>query len=123
MATATQNSRANRQVARRSAAGSESVAITFVVFEDNGGSYYWTIRGSDGESLAHSGRYATRDDAAYAARVVRDAAGSARFEAGAAPDRPVDLGARPSATAARDASDAERWLDEGGSFSGETVTQ
>ncbi len=34
MATATKHSRANRQVARRAAAGSESVAITFLVFED-----------------------------------------------------------------------------------------
>lgn len=123
MATATNNSRANRQVARRAAVGSESVAITFLVFEDNGGGYCWSIRGSDGESLAQSGRYATRDDAAHAARVVRDGAGSARFEAGAAPDRPVDLVARRSATAAREDSDAERWLDEGGSFSGDTVTQ
>ncbi len=123
MATATKNSRANWQVARRAAAGSESVAITFLVLEDNGGSYRWTISGSDGERLAHSGRYATRDDAAHAARVVRDGAGSARFEAGAAPHRPVDLAARRSATDAREDSDAERWLDEGGSFSGETVPQ
>jgi uncharacterized protein YegP (UPF0339 family) len=123
MATATKNSRARRQVARRAAAGSDSVAITFRVFEDNGGSYFWTIRCSDGESLAHSGRYATRDDAAHAARVVRDGAASARFEPGAVTDRPVDLVARRSATAVRDDSEAERWLDEGGSFSGETVTQ
>ncbi len=123
MATATKSSRANRQVARRAAAGSESVAITFLVFEDNGGTYCWTIRGSDGETLAHSGRYATREDAAHAARVVRDGAGSARFEAGAVTNRPIDLVARRSATAAREDSDAERCLDEGGSLSGETVTQ
>ena len=123
MATATQNSRAHRQVARRPAAGSEPAAITFLVFEDNGGSYCWTLRGSDGESLAHSGRYATRDAAAHAARVVRDGAGSARLNADAAPGRPVDPVARRSPTAPLEDSAAERWLDDCGSLSGETETR
>jgi uncharacterized protein YegP (UPF0339 family) len=118
MATATKNSQTDRQVAGRAAAGSEPVA--FLVFEDNDGGSRWTIRGSHGETLAQLGRYATRDDAG---RAVRDGAGSARFEAGAAPDRRADLVARPSATAAREDSHAERWLDDGGSLSGETVTQ
>lgn len=37
--------------------------------------------------------------------------------------RPVDFAARRSATVAQDDSDAERWVDDGGSFSGEGVTQ
>jgi uncharacterized protein YegP (UPF0339 family) len=123
MATATEKSRANRQVPRRAGGRSESAALTFLVFEDNGGDYCWTILGSDGESVTHSRPYPTRDDAAHAARVVRDGAGSARFEADAAPDRPVDLMARRDAALARDDSDAERWLDEGGSFGSEAVTQ
>jgi len=123
MATATKKSRANRQVARRAAAGSESAAITLLVFEDNGSDYRWMILGSDGEGLAHSKPYATHEDAAHAARVVRDGAGSARFDAGAAPGRPVDLSARRDAAVAREDSEAERWLDEGGSFSSDAVTQ
>lgn len=111
MATAPKMSRANRRVARQS----ESAALTFLVFEDNGGDYYWTILGRDGDSLARSRPYATHDDAAHAARVLRDGAGSARFELPAGPERPVDLVARRSAAAARDDSDPERWLDEGGS--------
>jgi uncharacterized protein YegP (UPF0339 family) len=71
MATAMTKSRANRQVARRAAGRSESAAITFLVFEDNGGDYCWTILGSDGESLAHSRPYATHDDAAHAGRSTR----------------------------------------------------
>ena len=123
MATATQKTRANRQVTRRAASRSESPAITFLVFEDNGGEYCWMILGSDGESLAHSRPYPTRDDAAHAARVVRDGAGAGRFELHAAPDGPIELMARRSAAVARDDSDAERWLDVGDSINGEAVTQ
>ena len=76
MAAAVKKSRANRQVARRAAGRSESAAITSVVFDDNGGDYCSTILASDGESLAQSRPYAGHDDAAYAAPVVRDDAGS-----------------------------------------------
>jgi hypothetical protein len=37
--------------------------------------------------------------------------------------RPVDFAARRSAAIAQDDFDAERWVDEGGSFSSEGVTQ
>jgi uncharacterized protein YegP (UPF0339 family) len=77
MATATKKPRADRQVARHAANRSESAAMTFLVFEDNGGDYCWTILGSDGESLAHSRPYPTHDDAAHAARLVHDGAGVA----------------------------------------------
>ena len=122
MATATKQIRAARHVAHRALAISEVATLTFLVLEDNGGGYYWTILGGDGESLAHSARHATRDDAAHAARVVRDGARSARFEPGVA-DRPIDFMARRDAAVARDDSDAERWLDEGGSFSSEAVSR
>ena len=123
MATATQKSRATRQAQRRAALVAESAALTFLVFEDNGGSYHWTLLGNDGESLARSRPYATHEEAAHAARVVRDRSGTARLETGRAPDLPTDLVARRSAAAARDDSDAERWLDEGGSSSSQPVTQ
>lgn len=123
MATATQKSRATRQAQRRAALVAESAALTFLVFEDNGGSYHWTLLGTDGESHARSRPYATHEEAAHAARVVRDRSGTARLETGRAPDLPTDLVARRSAAAARDDSDAERWLDEGGSSSSQPVTQ
>jgi hypothetical protein len=122
MATATKKSRASRQALRHAAVVPESAAISFLVFENNGGSYCWTVLGPDGESLAHSRPHATREEAAHAARIVRDGAGSARFEASPA-DLPVDLVARRSAAVAHDDSDAERWLDEGGSFNSEVVAQ
>jgi len=82
MATATQK---DRPVARAAAAGSASPPMTFLMVEDNLGLYCWTILDSDGESLAHSRPYATYDDAAQAALVVRDGAGSGRLDLGAAP--------------------------------------
>ena len=81
MATATQKSHTSRK-GRRHAAEPGSVAIAFDVFEDNSGSYCWTILGSDGESLAHSRPYPTHEQAADAVGVVRDGAGTARFDAG-----------------------------------------
>ena len=123
MATATKKSRASLQVARHAAVPTAPAAITFRVFEDNGGSYHWTLLGPNGESLAHSRPYSTHEEAARAALVMRDGASSARFKASATVDRSVDLVARRSAAVADDESDAERWLDEGGSFSSQGVTQ
>jgi uncharacterized protein YegP (UPF0339 family) len=123
MATATKQTKAARQVARRAAAVSESATIEFLVFEDNGGDYHWAILGRGGESLARSVPFATYEDAAHAARAVRDGAGSARFQRRPSADGPTDLVARREAAIARDGSDAGRWLDEGGSFSSEAVTR
>jgi uncharacterized protein YegP (UPF0339 family) len=67
---------AKKSRSRGAAARPDSVAITFLVSEDNGGDYSWTILGGDGESLAQSKPYATHDDAANAARLVREGAGS-----------------------------------------------
>lgn len=122
MATATQKSRATRQAQRRAAVVAESAAISVLVFEDNGGSYHWTLLGTDGESLARSRPYATHEEAAHAALVARDSSGTARLETGRA-HLPTDLVARRSRAVARDDSDAERWLDEGGSFSSESVNR
>jgi uncharacterized protein YegP (UPF0339 family) len=79
MATATKKLRSTH----RAPNGSKSSPMTFLVFEDNGGGYYWTIRDSHGESLAQSERYDSHDDAANAAHVIRDGIGSAQFEPGA----------------------------------------
>jgi len=95
--------------------------MEFLIFEDNGGDYHWTIVAADGATLARSGDFASYQDAERAAQHVRDGAASAPFEHRAASARPVDLTARRRATS--DAADAERWLDEGGSFSSEAVAK
>ena len=49
MSVAAKKSRAPRQVDKRAVGRSKSTAITFLVFEDNGGDYCWTILDSDGK--------------------------------------------------------------------------
>ena len=48
MSAAAKKSRATRRAAQRAVGRSESAAITFLVFEDNGGDYCWTILDGDG---------------------------------------------------------------------------
>src|SRR5205085_11693201 len=43
MATATKQSRAARQLARRALDARMPVSMEFLIFEDNGGDYHWTI--------------------------------------------------------------------------------
>jgi uncharacterized protein YegP (UPF0339 family) len=121
MATATKNSRAAKQLARRPAHVRSPESMEFLTFEDNGGAYHWTIVASDGETLARSRGFASYDDAEQAAQRVRDAASSARFQRRGTGTLPVDLIARRDR--ASDEDDAERWLDEGGSFSSEAVAK
>jgi hypothetical protein len=90
----------------------------------------WYVRGQrrrlsldavagDGPILARSESFTSCDDVERAARRVRDGAASARFDRRAGEFTPVDLGARRDGP--NDDLDAERWLDEGGSFSSEAV--
>jgi uncharacterized protein YegP (UPF0339 family) len=96
--------------------------MEFLIFEDNSGGYHWTIVDAAGERLVQSGGFASYDEAEHAAGVVRDHAGAARLERRAPDASPIDLAA-PRDAAAEGDSDAERWLDEGGSFSSEAVTK
>jgi uncharacterized protein YegP (UPF0339 family) len=121
MATATKKSRAAGQLARRARDVRQSASMEFLIFQDNGGAYHWTIVAGDGATLARSGSFASYDHAEQAARRVRDGAAAARFDARAGQARPVDLIARRHASS--DDSDAERWLDEGGSLSSEAVAR
>jgi uncharacterized protein YegP (UPF0339 family) len=121
MATANKKSRASRQLALRSAREHVPAPMEFLIFEDNGGSYHWRILAGDGTTLGQSGDFPAYRDAEQAARQIRDGAASARLERRASGTGPVDLAAW---RAARDNdSDAERWLDERGSFSSEAVAQ
>ena len=121
MATATKKSGAAGRLPRRAPEVRVPGSMEFLIFEDNGGDYQWTIIARDGTTLARSGSFASYDDAQKAAKHVRDGAASAQLEHRAVSATPVDLIARRDATG--DASDAERWLDEGGSFSSEAVTR
>jgi len=117
MATAIKKSRAAGRVPRRAPEGCLPASMEFLIFEDNGGDYHWTIVARDGATLARSGSFGSYQDAERAAQHVRDGVASALFERRGDGARPVDLSAR------RDDADAERWLDEGGSFSSKAVAK
>ncbi len=101
----------------------EPASMKFFIVEDNDGGYHWTIVAGTGETLAQSASFATYEDAKKAARIVRGGAASASFEHLGDETPPVELAARRDTRASRDDLDAERWLDEGGSFSREAVTR
>ena len=70
-----------------------------------------------------SASFASYEDAKAAADAVHAGAASASFEECASDTPPADLAARRDRRRARDDLDAERWLDEGGSFSSEAVAK
>jgi uncharacterized protein YegP (UPF0339 family) len=119
MATAIKKSRAAGRLPRRALEGPAPESMEFLIFEDNGGDYYSTIVAGDGATLARSGSFGSYDEAEQGAQHVRDGAASGQLERRAVSALPVDLTARRDATS--DDSDAERWLDEGGSFGSEAV--
>ena len=100
MATANKNSRASKQLVRPPAHIDGPAAMEFLIFEDNGGSYHWTILAGDGTNLGQSAEFTSYDDAHQAARQIRDGAAAARLET------------RENGT-----------LDEDGSLSGEVTAQ
>lgn len=121
MATANRKSRASRQLARPPARVRGPAPMEFLIFEDNGGSYHWRILAGDGSTLGQSRDFASYDTAEQAAQQIRDGAASARFPRRESGTGSVDLAARR--VAPDDDSDAERWLDEGGSFSSKAVAE
>ncbi len=100
MATANKKSRASKQLARPPGRIHDPAAMEFLIFEDNSGSYRWSILAGDGTTLGRSGGFASYDDAQQAAQQIRDGAAAARLE-------PRENGT----------------LDEDGSFSREAVAR
>ncbi len=96
--------------------------MKFLVFEDNGGAYHWALVVASGERLVESASFASYEEAKHAAGVVRRGAGSAPFENRANDPGTPELAGRREMAMVRDDLDAERWLDEGGSFSSDAVT-
>jgi uncharacterized protein YegP (UPF0339 family) len=72
MATATKKVRSNR--------GATPVSMEFLIDEDNGGDYHWTLLDPDGISLGRSPSFESYEHAENAAHVVRSGAGSARLD-------------------------------------------
>ncbi len=121
MPTATKKSGVVGRIPRRAPEGRVPKSMQFLIFEDNGGNYHWMIVSSDGAVLVRSDGFASYQDAEQAAHDVRNGAASALFTRRADRTHPVDLIARSDVS--DDDSDAERWLDEGGSFSSAPVAR
>ena len=121
MGTAPKKSRAAGQRARPARDVRVPESMEFLIFEDNGGAYHWRIVAGDGATLAQSGSFASYQDAEQAAQRVRDGAASARFNRRGRELDAVDLATRRGRP--RDELNAERWVDEGGSFTREAVAR
>jgi hypothetical protein len=94
-------------------------ASKFLSFEENNGAFHWALVAAGDDRLVQSATSASYEQAKQAAGVVRSGAVSAPFENRADDPARLELAAHAeTATAAYDL-DAERWLDEGGSFSSE----
>ena len=83
MATATKKARASESM--------DSASMEFLIVEDNGGKYHWTLLDRTGNSLARSPRFASHGQAEDAACIVLAGAGSARFERRAGTASSVDV--------------------------------
>jgi hypothetical protein len=111
------------QMQRRAGAdGVSAPASKFLSFEENGGAFHWAIVAASGDRLVPSATFMSYQQAKQAAGVVRSGTVSAPFDNGADDPARLELAARRQTATAADDLDAERWLDEGGSFSSETVT-
>ena len=82
MATATKKVRAKREA--------KPVSMEFLIVEDNGGEYHWTLLDPDGNSLGRSPSFASYEHAEDAAGVVRSGAGTAQLDRRAANGSSVD---------------------------------
>ena len=102
---------------------SAPASMKFLAFEENGGAFHWAIVAASGDPLVQSASFASYEGAIQAAGIVPCGAGSAPFEDRTDDTPPLELAARRETATVQDDLDAERWLDERGSFSSEAVTR
>jgi uncharacterized protein YegP (UPF0339 family) len=95
----------------------EDAAVTFLLYQDNGGGYYWTIVDHGGAVIARSAGFESYAEANYAADIVHRAAASATFENRSGttpPPRPLASAGR---AAERDGTEPQPASEQGGSVS------
>ena len=91
MATATRKGRTPTGASLGAEGTSQPASMEFLIVEDNGGKYHWTLLDREGESLARSPRLVSYEQAEDAARIVLAGAGSARLERRSATDSSVEM--------------------------------
>jgi uncharacterized protein YegP (UPF0339 family) len=79
----TQAGTAKRKTRVAARALPKAASMKFLIGEDNGGGYHWTIVAASGETLVQSASFASYDEAKRAAHVVQGGAASASFESSA----------------------------------------
>jgi uncharacterized protein YegP (UPF0339 family) len=72
----------------------EPASMTFLIYEDNGGGYHWTIIADGGEILVRSAGFGSHEEAKRAAGIVHQGASRASFAHRSGAPPPVDLLAR-----------------------------
>jgi hypothetical protein len=102
---------------------SAPASMRFLGFEDNGGVFHWAIVGASGDRRVQAATFVSYEEAKQSAGVVRSGAIPAPSENRADDAAPLQLAARRQTATVTDDLDAERWLDEGGSFSSEAATR
>jgi uncharacterized protein YegP (UPF0339 family) len=80
MATAAKKSPGSRRPVRRAPDPQAGSPMSFVIFEDNGGSFHWKILVGDSATVGNAGDFASYHDAEQAVQQIRDGAASARLE-------------------------------------------
>ncbi len=130
-AQVTQAVSAMRKARAAPSSSPEPASMTFLIYEDDGGGYQWTIVADGRETLVRSASFGSYEEAKQAARIVHRGASRASFEDRSGDTPPVDL-PRAAISLPRRARGGwmraaawtrSRWLDEGGSFSREAVTR
>jgi uncharacterized protein YegP (UPF0339 family) len=91
MATATTKAGATNGADRSQVVATESMAMEFIIVEDNGGDYHWSILDLDGNNLAWSPSFTSYERAEDAAGVVLAGVGSARLDRRVAPESSLDI--------------------------------
>ncbi|MHB8490928.1 MAG: YegP family protein [Solirubrobacteraceae bacterium] len=79
MATASKKVHTAPHDARAAQDGSKQAPMNFLVYEDNGGEYHWSIVSGDGATLSQSEGFASYADADREAHRIHQGIGSARF--------------------------------------------
>jgi uncharacterized protein YegP (UPF0339 family) len=101
----------------------EPGSVKFVLYQDNGGGYYWTIVDSSGGVLARSAGFESYPDANFAADIVHRGAATATFEDRSSPTPPAGPPGSADRPTEEDRTEPKRPPDQGGSVSREEVTR
>ena len=89
MATASKKRHASPSRDHAGRIAPDRASLAFVISQDNDGGYLWEIVDGTGRAIAHSGGFASRDEAEHEAHYVHDSARLAHFAPRKAEQSPI----------------------------------